>query len=70
MVQINEAGYEEINREVGKSITKAINRRKEIDTSHWKYINELTIAEAIDLKSFLAKDDQLPKPLVYHNRTD
>ena len=70
LVQINDAGYEEINRELGTRITKAINRRKEIDSKHWKYVDDLTIAEAIDLKRVLLHDDKMTKPLEYHNRTE
>ena len=68
---INDAGFPAENREMGIRITKAINKRKEIETKHWKYVEDLTIAEAIDLKSKLKTDDEntLDLPLTYHNRT-
>ena len=50
LVMTNDAGFPEQNRETGLRITKAINKRKEIDTKHWKYVDDLTIAEAVDLK--------------------
>ena len=50
IVQINEAGFNEENEELGKKITATINKRKEIPTCHWKYVDDLTLAEAIDLK--------------------
>ena len=64
LVQINEAGFERENTELGWRITKAVNKRKEIGTNHWKYIDDLTIAEAIDLKKVLKTDHDLSKPLV------
>ena len=65
LVQINDAGFEEENREVGIRITKAINKRREIATKHWKYVDDLTLAEAIDLKKALKKANEgsLEKPL-------
>ena len=70
LVQINEAGFEEENREIGIRITKAINKRKEIPTKHWKYVDDLTIGEAIDLKRVLESKKDMEKPLKYHNRTE
>jgi hypothetical protein len=70
LVQINGAGFEETNREIGLKITRAINKRKGIDTNHWKYVDDLTLAEAIDLKKSLEIKKDLVKPLTYHNRTE
>ena len=40
LVMINDAGYPDENREMGKRITQAINKRKEIETKHWKYVDD------------------------------
>ena len=71
LVMINDVGFPAENREMGIRITKAINKRKEIETKHWKYVDDLTIAEAVDLKTKLKNDDEntLDLPLTYHNRT-
>ena len=53
IIQINDAGFVKEVKELGKTITQNINKRKEIPTSHWKYVDDLTIAEAIDLKKSL-----------------
>ena len=72
LILINNAGFSEVNKEVGNKITQAINKRKEIPTKHWKYVDDLTIAEAIHLKTRLKKDvnETLEKPLAFHNRTE
>ena len=72
LVMINDAGYPDENSEMGKRITQAINKRKEIESKHWKYVDDLTIAEAIDLKTKLVRDVEktLEKPLTYHERTE
>ena len=49
-----------------------MNKRTELETKHWKYIDDLTVAEAIHLKRSLTNDDNdtLDKPHTFHNRTN
>ena len=72
IIQINEAGFKEQDKEIGKSITECAKKRKEITTGHWKYVDDLTLAEALDLKKCLESDSEniLEKPLAYHDRTN
>jgi hypothetical protein len=72
LIQINEAGFKEQDKEIGKSITERAKKRKEITTGHWKYVDDLTLAEALDLKKCLESDSEniLEKPLAYHDRTN
>jgi hypothetical protein len=70
LILINDAGFETQQNEIGKLITKALNKRKEIATDHWKYVDDLTVAEAILLKETLVDDEDniLDNPLTYHDR--
>ena len=72
LILINDAGYSVQNRELGSKITRAINKRKEIENKHWKYVDDLTVAEALDLKTVFVEDEEniLEKTLTYHNRTN
>ena len=72
LVLINDAGFQNESESIGEKITKAINKRTELETKHWKYVDDLTVAEAINLKRTLINDDEerLVKPLTYHNRTN
>ena len=72
LVLINDAGFSEENRNLGEKITQAMNKRKAIPTKHWKYVDDLTIAESLDLKINLkkAKDNTLERPLSFHSRTE
>ena len=72
LVLINDAGFPEENRKIGEKITQARNKRKSIDTKHWKYVDDLTIAESLDLKVKLKKapENQLQRPLPFHSRTE
>ena len=72
LIQINEAGFKEQDKEIGKRITDCAKKRKEITTGHWKYVDDLTLAEALDLKKCLVSDSEniLEKPLAYHDRTN
>ena len=71
LVLINDAGFPG-SSELGIKITQSINKRKEIETKHWKYVDDLTVAESIDLKDKLTNDDKIPleKPVPYHSRTN
>ena len=71
LVLINDAGFKNERESLGEKITRAYNKRKELDTRHWKYVDDLTVAEAINLKASLTNDEEevLELPLTYHNRT-
>lgn len=72
LVLINDAGFPTENREIGVKMTKAMNKRREIPTQHWKYVDDMTIAEAIDLENNLKNADPnlLQRPLNFHDRTE
>ena len=72
LILINDAGFVNQNMEIGKKITSAANTRKEIQTDHWKYVDDLTVAEALLLKDTLIDDvgNTLTKPLKFHDRKE
>ena len=41
LILINDAGFEKQQKKRGKLITSALNKRKEIATDHWKYVDML-----------------------------
>ena len=71
LILINAAGFKDNLKETGKIITKPFNRRGAMPKIHLKYIDDMTIAEAIDLKKKLVEnpDKNPPQPLQYHERT-
>jgi hypothetical protein len=71
LILINDAGFKNDNVELGKKITANVSKRKEISTNHWKYVDDLTLGEAIDLKKCLQCDtgNILVNPPRYHDRT-
>ena len=50
LVLINDAGFPGERRDLGIKITQSTNKRKEIETKHWKYVDDLTVSESIELK--------------------
>ena len=72
LVLINDAGFKNIKDNIGLKITQAINKRTELQPTHWKYVDDLTVAESLKLKESLVNDDEeiLDKPLTYHNRNN
>ena len=71
LILINAAGFRDNLTNAGKFITKPFNRRGPIPKIHMKYIDDMTIAEALDLKKCLTADPNPdpPRPLQYHQRT-
>ena len=72
LVLINEAGFKNESENIGLKIRRAYNKRTELGARHLKYVDDLTVAEAIKLKTVLTNDDEekLEVPLTYHNRTN
>ena len=69
IVLINPVGYES-DIQLGKHMAKGINKRSPIKNIHMKYIDDLTLAESIQLKTNLQQQtDNLNFPLSFHERT-
>ena len=72
LLLINAAGYQDLEKEVGKKITGSVNKRKPISQTHAKYVDDLSLAKAINLKEDLTtgQDLNFTLPLTYHNRNN
>jgi hypothetical protein len=71
LILINAAGFRENLTNTGNFITKSFNNRKPMSRIHLKYIDNMTAAEAINLKKELIKNPNTNavRPLQYHDRT-
>ena len=70
LVMINYAGLhaDQLSLNIGEKIT---NRKREtLAHTHMKYIDDLSLAVAINMKENLVVDPDLPRPLSYHERTN
>ena len=69
-VLINNAGYEKENETIGSKITKAVGKREEMKAKHFKYVDDMTLAQAINLKQTLEHKDNnaWTRPVPYHSR--
>ena len=72
IILINDVGFKKEDRELGPNITRAANARKLIKNMHAKYVDDLTVAEAINLRNVLnvENEDGLVRPLNFHQRTE
>ena len=72
LVLINYAGFQEEDRNIGEKLTRAVNAKTHIRNIHLKYVDDLTIAEALKLKNVLKVENNRgwERPLNYHNRTE
>ena len=64
IIHINKAGINEHDKKIGKRSAECVNKRKKIKTGHWKYVDDLTVAAALDLKKYLKWNttDSLERP--------
>ena len=71
LILINAAGYETLEKQLGKHITVKKNKRKIIPNLHLKYVDDLTLAEPINVKESVSPnpDPNPPRPLAYRDRT-
>ena len=71
LILINSAGFDDIQTNIGEVITKVNTRRKPLKVTHEKYVDDLTILEAIDIKKQVQLDPNPnpTRPVPFHLRT-
>ena len=71
LILINAAGFRDNLKNVGRIITKPFNKRIPMPRIHLKYVDDMTVAEALNLKKKLIPNpnNNLPRPVQYHQRT-
>ena len=72
IILINSAGFKEVDLKLGENFTRAANAHKIISRMHAKYVDDLTVAEALKLKDvlYVENEKELKRPLNYHERTE
>ena len=72
LILINAACSGILEKHIGEKITEKMNKRKPLTNIHLKYIDDLSLAQAINLKECLINnpDPNPPRPLSYHNHTN
>ena len=72
IILINSVGFKQEDRSIGEHVTQATNAHKVIANMHAKYVDDLTVAEAINLRNSLSVEEErnLVRPLNYHQRTE
>jgi hypothetical protein len=71
LILINGAGFGRLQKHTGQHITKPLSKRTPIQNIHMKFIDDMTLATAINLRSALVANPNQnpPRPLAYHDRT-
>ena len=71
LILINAAGIQHLQRHLGEHITTKLTKRSPLQDRHMKYIDDMTMAEAINLRQKLMPnpDTSQPRPFSYHERT-
>jgi hypothetical protein len=70
LILINAAGYDQLTKNVGHHIIQK-NKRTKIPNIHLKFVDDMTLGEAFNLRECLVPnpDPNQPLPLAYHDRT-
>ena len=69
LILINAAGWEILNMNIGKHITTKLSKRTPLPNIHMKYVDDLSMAQAIEMKECLVPNPNPTHPLTYHDRT-
>jgi hypothetical protein len=71
LILINAAGFQYLEKHLGDHVTTKLNKRRPMPTTHMKYVDDMTMAESLNLRQELMPnpDTNLPRPLTYHERT-
>ena len=72
LILINAAGFGVLQKHTGEHINTPMNRRTPIPHIHMKFVDDMTLATAINLKKVLIPntDPNPPRPLAFHDRTE
>ena len=72
LILINTAGYKQFEKDIGSKITQKTNKRRPLQSTHLKYIDDLSLVEAINLKEKLMgnPDPNPPRPFTFLDRTN
>ena len=72
IILINAAGYQHLEKHMGLKITQKLSKRKPIENIHMKYVDDMTIAQAINLLECLIHnpDPNPPRPFEHHDHTE
>ena len=72
IIFINAAGFEGQNRSLGKLLTQPVKGRRPITNIHLKFIDDMTVAEAVNLKKTLVHcpDYFSERPVPFHSRSE
>ena len=72
IILINSVRFKQEDRSIGTHVTQDMNAHKVIANMHAKYVEDLTVTEAINLRNALTVEEEsnLVRPPNYHQRTE
>ena len=71
LILINFAGFTSLEKQLGEKITRPKSKRTPLSQTHLKYVDDLSLAKAINLKKDLIINPQpFAKPEQFHDRTN
>jgi hypothetical protein len=63
--------FQYLEKHLGDHVTTKLNKMRPMPTTHMKYVDDMTMAETLNLRQELMPNPNtnLPRPLTYHERT-
>ena len=69
LILINAAGFGYLEKHIGKQITEKMSKRKPIENIHLKYVDDMSIAQSINLPKCLIPNPNPQRPFEHHDHT-
>ena len=70
LILINAAGVGYLEKHIGKQITERMCKRKPIKNIHLKYVDDMSIAQSINLPECLIQNPNPQRPFEHHDHTN
>ena len=70
LILINAVGYPNLEENLGGKVTEKLGKRVPLRNIHMKYVDDLSLAQAINLKECLIPNPNPTHPQAYHDRTN
>ena len=69
LIIVNSAGYKQLEKNIGAKITQGLSKRTPIPHFHLKYVDDLSLVKAINLRESVVTNPNPTHPVSFHERT-
>ena len=70
LILIKAAGFQHLEKHLGQKMATKLCKRKPIESIHMKYVDDMSLAQAINLPDGLIPNPNPPRPFEHHDQTN